>query len=364
MNDDFITGLRADLVAAAARHGRRGAIGRAALPLHPRAWRPAVAAGAVALAVAVAAVVIALSTLAPPVQRVARLKVVGVAQLGGQPQDAALGGGYLWVADYGGRVLRVDPVTRRVIDRIPDQGTPAVIAADDRAVWVVSESELHADDWRLLRIDPRSGRVVVTRDSATILTQLAVGAGVTWTRLYLETYEELARIGPDGAITRATRLPGVGMSLAAGRDTVWALAVNGTLTEVDGASGEILDTLPNVLATNPNGAMENAIAVDAAGAWLSDAGAGAVVQVVAGHVVRRIAVAPFTGPIARGDDAVWVATADALRRRNGLARIDPQQGTVTARIDLGHHVTNAIVPVGDTVWAIASDGTVTIVRGG
>ena len=63
-------------------------------------------------------------------------------------------------------------------------------------------------------------------------------------------------------------------------------------------------------------AMENAIAVDAAGAWLSDAGAGAVVQVLARHVVRRIAVAPFTGPIARSDDAVWVATADALKRRN------------------------------------------------
>jgi hypothetical protein len=47
-----------------------------------------------------------------------------------------------------------------------------------------------------------------------------------------------------------------------------------------------------------------------------------------------------------------------------LARIDPRQGTVTATVDLGYHATNAIVPVGDTVWAIASDGTVTIVRGG
>ena len=41
MNEDFITGLRQDLVEAAARQQQAGRGARAARPLHPRAWSPA-----------------------------------------------------------------------------------------------------------------------------------------------------------------------------------------------------------------------------------------------------------------------------------------------------------------------------------
>ena len=106
---DYITGLRADLVDAAARHGRRRRSHRMPASLSPRAWRPAVALGVAAVAASVVAVVIAVSTLTPPQPHPGRLQIVAELQLDGQPQDAVLAGGSLWVADFTGEVVRVDP---------------------------------------------------------------------------------------------------------------------------------------------------------------------------------------------------------------------------------------------------------------
>jgi hypothetical protein len=277
-------------------------------------------------------------------------------RLGGQPQGAAYAGGSLWVADYDGYVMSVDPVDRRVLARIPMAGNPTSIAADDRAVWVVSEAE---PEWLLTRIDARTDRIVA-RTRRPVL-EVALGTGGVWIRQFAAGGSEIGRIGPTGAVTNRIRLPD-GQSLVAGRDTVWALADNGTLTAIDAASGTVRHTLPGAVSPNNFIAPENAVAADAGGAWASDTGAGTVVHVVHGRVVQRIPVAPITGPIARSPNAVWVATADAVRGRNGLARIDPEQGSVTATADLGHHVPRTIVPVGDTVWVIAGDGTATIVR--
>jgi hypothetical protein len=293
-------------------------------------------------------------------QRVGRLDVVSVVRLGGQLQDAAYAGGSLWVADYNGSVLRVDPAGRRVVERIPVAGNPAVIAADEAAVWVVCEGEGGACDWWLLRIDPRSGRIVASRSSNTIMTQLAVGAGGVWGRLYGDTYDRIGHIDSRGTVKGIVRVPGGG-SLAAGPASVWSLGHDGTITEVDPATGEILHALRGAVSPHHD-TPKYTVAADASGAWVVDSAEGTVLHVVAGHVVRRIPVAPSAGPIAGTDDAVWVATADALGRRNGLARIDPERGAVTARVDLGYHIPQAILSVGDTIWVVAGDGTATIVR--
>ena len=134
---DYVTELRRDLVEAAERQAHRGHAGRLWRPLHPRAWSPTALAGAAAVAVAVVAVVVTLTTLAPP-PKPSNAKIVATVHLGGQPGDAVLAGGSLWIADYEGRVLRLDAATRRVRARIPVGGTPVTIAAGGAVVWVMS----------------------------------------------------------------------------------------------------------------------------------------------------------------------------------------------------------------------------------
>ena len=134
---DYVSELRRDLVEAAEREQHRGRAGRVVRPVHPRAWSPTVLAGAAAVAVALVAVIVTLTTLAPP-PKPADAKVVATVRLGGQPRDAVLAGGSLWIADFEGRVLRLDPATRRVRARIGVGGSPRSIAAGAGAVWVIT----------------------------------------------------------------------------------------------------------------------------------------------------------------------------------------------------------------------------------
>lgn len=134
---DYISELRRDLVGAAAREQGRGRAGRVARPLRPRAWSRPALAGALAIAAVLVAVVLTLTRVAPPPQP-ADPKVIATVRLDGQPRDAVLAGGSLWVADYEGRVLQVDPVRRRVRARIDVGGTPLAVAAEGDRVLVVS----------------------------------------------------------------------------------------------------------------------------------------------------------------------------------------------------------------------------------
>ena len=81
-------------------------------------------------------------------------------QIGGQPQDAVVAGGSLWVSDYSGHVIRVDPASGRVMARIDVDGNPEGIAAGAGAVWVASPDAYEDGRGSLLsRIDPRTADV-------------------------------------------------------------------------------------------------------------------------------------------------------------------------------------------------------------
>jgi hypothetical protein len=43
------------------------------------------------------------------------------------------------------------------------------------------------------------------------------------------------------------------------------------------------------------------------------------------------------------------------------ARLDPQDGDVTGRVDLGTRNPTALLPVDDELWITSSDGTITVV---
>ena len=88
---DYVSGLRQDLVEAAARQQAAGRGARAARPLRPRAWSPVVVLGAAAALVAALVLVVGLRAVSPPRPPEAP-KVVGGFHIEVQPRDAVAGG--------------------------------------------------------------------------------------------------------------------------------------------------------------------------------------------------------------------------------------------------------------------------------
>ena len=125
---DFVTELRREVVGAHAAH-------RVSAVRTRRRRRRPILAGAVALAALLVAVVWTLRSLPPP-QQTTKPRIVKVVHIGGDPMDGTFAAGSLWVADFGGdQVVRIDPVRRTVIARIPIGNAPENIAADSESVW-------------------------------------------------------------------------------------------------------------------------------------------------------------------------------------------------------------------------------------
>jgi hypothetical protein len=58
-----------------------------------------------------------------------------------------------------------------------------------------------------------------------------------------------------------------------------------------------------------------------------------------------------------------VSTGEELTgRRNAIVRLAPANGRMTGRIPLGARTAQALVPVGDELWAVLSDGTALVLR--
>jgi YVTN family beta-propeller protein len=87
-----------------------------------------------------------------------RLEAVGQEDTAGRPTAIASGAGALWVSDAANdRVLRLDPRTHRIEDRIPVGRDPGGLVATPHGVWVVNTGSRTVSE-----IDPGSGMVVAT----------------------------------------------------------------------------------------------------------------------------------------------------------------------------------------------------------
>ena len=351
---DYITGLRGDLVDAADRHRRRRGVGRATRQLPARTWRPALAAATIVTgAVAVLVAANALSP-SPPV----RPGIAAVVQIGGQPQDAVAAGGSLWVTDFEGEVIRVDPETRRVIDRIDVEGNPSASPPAQAACGSPAPTRR-----RTSRCCPGSTRAAAgsssaSRSAATCRPsrseQAACGSSTGTVH------------GSNGSTRSATSSRPELRSRRPGR---WPHATKrcGPSATRDGRRRR------RQLAGHPppgpcrravERPVQNTLAADVDGAWVSDPSAGTVLRIHAGQVVSRTRVGDGAGPVAVGDGSVWAASHDplAVNAPSRLSHIDPETETVTTTLDLEGRQPKALVTVGDDVWVIASDGTALLVE--
>jgi hypothetical protein len=353
--NDFIADLRADLVEAAARDRSRA--GRVWRSVQPWIRRPEAIAGVLAIAAAVAAALLSVLLLAPRPEP-GNPHVVAAIHVGGVPVSAALGSGSLWVTDYGGALLEVDPATRRVVARIATRGSAAALATAPGAVWVRVMMDAHRT--RLVRVDP-AGRRVVLRRAVAFGEGMTVGAGAVWAA---EPTPDGGRgrvlaIAPrTGNVVGSLPISAVG-GIAVASQTFWTLSNDGTVTEVDVRSRRIVHSYPR-LAFGTDPTSPDAIAADGDGAWVLGAESATIFRVGGGRVVRRIRVAPGAQPpLVRDGDDLWVATGG---RRHALQRIDTSSGRVTATIALGMRRPLAIVPTHVALYVLTAEGDLLVVH--
>jgi YVTN family beta-propeller protein len=159
---------------------------------------------------------------------------------------ATFGAGAVWVASpRSGVVARVDPQrseVSRTLDVAVQIGLLKQIAAGLGAVWL-STSDILADDFGVLRIDPATSRVAsripVRRGAAGI----TVGAGSVWVTNPLG--DSVSQIAPR--TNRVVRTIPVGrgpIGVAAGPDAVWATNHReGTVSRIDPGRGRVAATI-------------------------------------------------------------------------------------------------------------------------
>jgi branched-chain amino acid transport system substrate-binding protein len=147
--------------------------------------------------------------------------------------ELAYGAGSLWVATSDGRILRIDPSTRRVEMQIAGPESATVVFAA-RALWVGATDTPRPE---VDRIDPATNRVVRRFPLPSVgLASFAVGFGSIWVPDFYTG--EVWRVTPGAPSVVRTVANGVGAtSVVVTNGAVWVgNEVDDTLTRIDPAT--------------------------------------------------------------------------------------------------------------------------------
>jgi YVTN family beta-propeller protein len=161
--------------------------------------------------------------------------------LPGSPAAIASAAGAIWLADPSDDlVLRADPVSGSIVDRIAVHGEPGAIAAGGGSIWVAGTISRSVQ-----RIDPATDAVTQTVPLGGGNTSaIAFGRGRLWVA---DTSDgALVEIDPGtGAVERTFTLDLHPTALAVGHTAVWVADYDaGRVSEVDPSSGQTLATIP------------------------------------------------------------------------------------------------------------------------
>ena len=148
----------------------------------------------------------------------------------------AFGFGSLWVADSGGRLSRIDPASRAVVETVVVGGGSKAIAVGAGGVWVAN-----AWDDTVSRIDP-TNVVTATIPVGRGPSGIAVGAGAVWVVNRLD--DTVSRIDAStGAVQETIRVGRRPSGVAVGAGAVWVANSGGTISRIDPRTNEVSKTI-------------------------------------------------------------------------------------------------------------------------
>jgi streptogramin lyase len=348
MSEQFETRLQLQLRAAAQRAEHRGALGRLRLSLPAS---PSVAAAALAAALLLAVAILGGLRWAGDEDVVTAPRVVANVALADSLSSIDSGLGSVWVSDGAkGQILRLDPRSRRILARIP-VGGEARVTVGAGAVWAFNERG------RLVRIDPATNRVTdrvaLRLPNGALLTsrEVQVVDGSPWAI----GLEGALRLSPrDGHVEHFTPLPDAHgeprFALVSG-DSLWVLDRQETLNRYSLATGGRTGTLPvrmpEVIAAMPTAAGPVYITHEGDVAR-ADAGDGRIAW------RRKLGTSVSGLPVLRRS-ALWIHASDAAGR-DRLVELDLETGEILSRVTLPEFGATGLRFVGRQQWITTPNG--------
>lgn len=293
--------------------------------------------GALLAAGAVAAIVVAVTGDSSPVgvepNSVAVLdeetgRVTADVPIGGRPLAIATGAGAVWVANADDQtVVRIDPRSRKVVKTIGGLGTDVSdVTVGFGSVWVAG-----GNDGTLTRIDPSQNAPEAPIDlgGAGIVPQpvffVAVGAGHVW----VIRGNKLLRVDPATNEARPWRGVTRPQGIAAGMGSVWVAQGNEHVLRIDA-------TTPTVTADQDLSEMPFFPVLYRGSLWLVAFGADERVSRLDPSTLSPRAEIPFEGVpygLARGSRALW-----SVDPYSGFVwRIDPSKDRAAKAGRVAHH---------------------------
>jgi peptide/nickel transport system substrate-binding protein len=255
----------------------------------------------------------------------------------GVPSAVVAGGGGLWLAEPSeSLVLRVDPASHSVTDRVQVKGVPGALAAGGGAVWVAT-----SQPGAIQRVDVTTDEVTQTIPLGINVVALEFAGGRLWAADSSD--QSLIAIDPAmGSATRTIALTSHPSSLAVSGQTAWVASHNdGTVTEVDLSSGAPLATTS--VGTGPTG-----VALSAGAVWIANGLAGTLTRLDPATMSISATIPTGSGPsaVAAADGAVWVANEFSQT----LTRIATATNLISDTRELGGAPVSLAVARGH-VWA-------------
>jgi YVTN family beta-propeller protein len=245
---------------------------------------------------------------------VAKIKVPG----GTAPCAAAAGGKWVWVSEYGQpNLLKIDPRTNKVVGKSRVGFGACGLAYGAGSMWVEDTSSSTVSRVSVATGKRRAIKVGATPYDATF------AFGSAWTTAF--GGGELERIDPatNRVANRWKITAPVGVVGAFG--SVWAAGSNGVI-RIDPVTHKVLATI-----TVDGGAQWTAASADAV--WVTTPTGLVRIDPATNAVVATItlASAPYLGDPDVIDGLVWVPQI----RKNSIAVVDPASNTVVQTIPTG-----------------------------
>jgi hypothetical protein len=366
-----------------------------------RPWVAATAAALVAVAgfaVAVVAFRSEKDVVGPPsgsLVSALRGEIAATFAVGEDPRSVVYGAGSVWVAvsnndgTFGGRILRIDPVTNETITEIPigtiptwEVGGGAMVVEGDN-LWITGgveasggfESPGGGSDAAVTRIDAATNEVVdLFTLGGEVGADLAFLDGDLWVLLFgdesVDNSMEVVRVDPEtGAVlTRISLSSSWAHTLvpADGRLVVYeggdrAVNVDGHLTSIDPVGGVI--TTVDV----PSRSFEGGPVLSRGELWFASDRGFSLFDPASNTVMgegqaldpRRYAFC--CGFVEADDRGIWFLGHDGIQARGPvrLTLFDPATDVVTELVTLGDENPVAMAVAPDSVWILNYEGTLT-----
>jgi len=206
---------------------------------------------------------------------------------------------------------------------------PSAVSAGTDAVWAAKN-----DTNEIVRLDPLTNRIVTRVPVGVVPFDLLVTADAVWVSSYDD--DAVVRVDPGGSIAATIRMPGKGPSgLAAAGGVLWvANSRGGSVSRIDPADNRVTATIPMTCGGQClAGPVPLPLAATTDQVWTRNEGDGSVARIDphSNRVVASIDVDAFYGR--DGQDAIAVTPSGVWFTGIKLQRIDPKTNRLARKVD-------------------------------